>query len=130
MEDLIPKKEIRPNQYGYRFISEWSDFQGRTVKGIAKEYDSKEIIFSFTDGSYAYLYISSGYEGDIEVELHQNYTGLGYSNLFPSLLISIGLHTQEEVDERDKKAEELSRKVAEETDRATYERLKAKFGDV
>lgn len=100
-----------------------ADAAGKIVAGIAGVCDDRLILF--TDGTYVYLGVDHGHEGDASVE-DMEYV-YGDSDVSIDQLIKIGFFTQEEVDQLGRERSAESRARFDQQERNEYLRLKTKF---
>lgn len=97
-----------------------TDATEKTVSRVFRSDTGKRLAIFFTDGTFAALRASPGYEsGDEEIEDDEpdDYD-----------LREFGILSREEYDRRQREAQDKSRAAEECRQRAEYERLKARFG--
>jgi hypothetical protein len=105
-------------------------FDALVGKTIERTFEFEETrVLTFSDGTYAGIRSETGYEGEREAPALTE-VSLEYSYQAERLL-KYGFVSQADVDEFQRKvaaSNEASQRLAEEMERAQYERLKAKFG--
>jgi hypothetical protein len=104
---------------------------GKTIQATGDAED--DLVIVFTDGTYARLHSTTGYDGDRECPEDGGAFGIR-SSCYLDTLIKLGIFTNDEVkaDKLAQQAEQEANRKAEERrranqERATYERLKRKF---
>src|SRR5271155_2566745 len=102
-----------------------NELDGKTIKSHVQS--GSELLFVFTDDSYILFVAVDGYEGG-DGDIGTGAWRYGRSDIPSDDAVAVGLLTQEELDaliENEKRSRE---RHAEERDRSTFERLRAKYG--
>ena len=101
-----------------RLISNIKELEGKTIKrAVFVDYESM-VILTFTDNSYC------GIDGNGDMYLTDS-----EENIDDDMFRDAGIITEKEYKKRKNAETKMDLEFREATDRATYERLKAKYGD-
>lgn len=104
-------------------LTDLSDLAGKTIKRVVEPRatsDYSVLLLTFTDGSFVRIKADRAWDEGAQISWTE-----GLSDDHER--VAIGLITREEQAERARAAEADRQRAALESDRRTYERLKAKF---
>lgn len=113
-----------PEEGGPRELLELDEMEGKVVRGYAFSHIESRLLLVFEDDTYVVIGASHGYDNEIEL----NKVDFDYSEHSWDHMIRLGIYTKEKLQKLRELDKENARFQSEMHDRATYERLKAKFG--